>query len=503
MFVSIEWVLAQPEFAARLRGGAAGLRRGIDLVVTSELEDPCRWLSGGELVLTTGMRLPDTPERRAAYLRELDQCGVAGLGFGIGLTHAEVPRDLVRAADAIGLPLLEVPLRIPFAAIVKRVSARIAELRYDAVLRAAAAQPRMTRALIRSGAHAIVAELARSLAATVLVLDPAGEVIEYRPGPPDPELMRAARAATGTAAGGVRTEPSGASITHQRIGVGRQHHGDLVVISPTALGHVDQILLGHANSLLALDFEKPARLQDARHRLNSQALALLLGAETDPEPAWTQLAQAADAAGRIRVLAVDCDTAEAAEEARNAIEDAVIRAGHPLFLHCDASELLAVLPASGAALAQRSAHDIVGGARRFLRFGLGRAHPVRELATAVSGARLAASAATRGGPAAEFGTPTGESLLSHDATRQLLATMAATLLAPVIDHDRTHATPLLPTLRAYLEGNGHWESAAACLGIHRHTLRNRMTTIRHLLSCDLDDARIRAELLLTLLAADH
>ena len=70
-------------------------------------------------------------------------------------------------------------------------------------------------------------------------------------------------------------------ITHQRIGVGRKSHGDLVVVSKAPLGHVDQVLLGHVNSLLALDFEKPARLRQAQQQLlNSQALGLLLGGST-------------------------------------------------------------------------------------------------------------------------------------------------------------------------------------------------------------------------------
>lgn len=60
MAVPVSWVLSQPDLAVRLKGGAAGVGREIDLVVTSELESPFRWLSGGELLLTTGMRLPAT-----------------------------------------------------------------------------------------------------------------------------------------------------------------------------------------------------------------------------------------------------------------------------------------------------------------------------------------------------------------------------------------------------------------------------------------------------------
>ncbi|QIS18140.1 PucR family transcriptional regulator [Nocardia terpenica] len=504
MSVPVSWVLSQPDLAIRLVGGGSGVARTVDLVLTTELDNPYRWLSGGELVLTTGMRLPASSAERRAFLRGFDECGVAAVGFGTGLSHPEIPPELVATADEIGIPLFEVPLPTPFAAIVKRVTARVAELQYDALLRASRAQPRMTRALVRSGAQAIVRELATSLGATVLVLDPAGQLTDAHPAVPGEDLLRTVRAALAAdpeVASGVRTDPSGRSLTHQRISVGARTYGDLVVVGPAPLGHVDQILLGHANSLLALDFEKPERLRAAQHRLNSTALALLLGAETDPAPAWAQLAQITDARGRIGVLAAECDSAEAAAAVRAAIDDATLRAGYPLFLHTDHDRVLVVLPGCEAAdFARRLTVD--PGVRRSIRLGLSESHALSELAEAARSAGLAASAAERGGVAVEFGDLAGRSLLSFDETRRVLDTMAHTLLTPLAEHDRGNGTELTAALRAFLEANGQWESAAIALGVHRHTLRKRVAAAQDLLGVDLDSARVRAELLLALLARD-
>lgn len=505
MAVPISWVLSQPDLALRLLGGAAGVGREVDLVLTTELEDPFPWLSRGELVLTTGMRLPSGSRERAAYLRGFDECGVAAVGFGTGLTYAEVPADLVAAADVIGIPLIEVPLPTPFAAVVKKVTARVAELQYDALLRASRAQPRMTRALVRSGAHAIVRELAGSLSATVLVIDPTGAVTECHPECPDPALLRAVRAALAAdpagSASSVRTETSGASITHQHISAGGRSHGELVVVTAAPLSGVDQILLGHANSLLALDFEKPARLQATRHLLNSQALGLLLNTETDLAPARALLAPAADAQGRIRVLVAECDSAAAVSGVRIALEAAVARTGHPLFMHTTDQRVLVVLPgAGGAGFARRIAIEIDIATRKLIRTGLSGSHPLDELTLAADNAALAASVAERGGAPAEFAAMAGRSLLSFDATRQVLDAMAETVLTPIADHDRVNGTDLLGSLHAFLESNGQWESAAAMAGVHRHTMRKRIATAQSLLGCDLDNARVRAELLLAILA---
>ena len=499
MAVSVGWVLAQPDLGLRLAGGAAGLSREIALALTTELVSPFRWLSGGELVLTTGIRLPQTAAERLAYLRGLDECHVAALGFATGLTHTEIPADLAVAADEIGIPLVEVPLRTPFAAIVKQVMARLAEQQYEAVLRASRAQPRMTRAGVSGGTHAIVAELAKALSSTVLVLDPAGAVVECLPRELDSEQMDVIRSAS-AAASGVSVHIPGISMTHQRISVGRRSYGVLVVVGRAPLSHVDQILLGHANSLLALDFEKPARLEAAQQQLNSGALGMVLGADADLGPARAQLAYIADARGRIRVLVIDCETARAVELVRSVVPDALRRAGYPVFMYAESRQLTVLLPgAEDTAFAGRLTADLSGAQRKWIRIGLSSAHSLDEVAAAAGTARLAAAAAERGAVALEFAALTGRALLSSQASRDILTAVADTTLTPLIEYDSANGTHLMESLHAFLEANGHWESAAAATGVHRHTLRKRIANAQTLLGCDLDNARVRAELLLAIL----
>jgi DNA-binding PucR family transcriptional regulator len=84
----------------------------------SELLDPTPWLSGGELLLTTGLAL-DGPERRREYIATPADHGLAGLGLGTGFTHDTVPAALVEAAAERGLPLFEVPYEVPFIALTR------------------------------------------------------------------------------------------------------------------------------------------------------------------------------------------------------------------------------------------------------------------------------------------------------------------------------------------------------------------------------------------------
>jgi PucR family transcriptional regulator, purine catabolism regulatory protein len=157
----------------------------------------------------------------------------------------------------------------------------------------------------------------------------------------------------------------------------------------------------------------------------------------------------------------------------------------------------------GVEFAGRLIGEVTGQARRALRVGISGAHPLDDLAVAVQHARRAATMAQRGGPPVEFGATAGQALLSDDASRKVLSAVADATLAPLADYDRDQQGGLIVSLRAYLEANGHWETAAAALGVHRHTLRNRIRTAQKLLGCDLDVARVRAELLLALLAGER
>ena len=72
--------------------------------------DPTPWLSGGELLLTTGHAARPRHEQRA-FVERLADHGLAGLGFGVGFAHAEVPAGDVRGGRGARLPALRGALR--------------------------------------------------------------------------------------------------------------------------------------------------------------------------------------------------------------------------------------------------------------------------------------------------------------------------------------------------------------------------------------------------------
>src|SRR3954470_12303374 len=101
------------EMQLELLVGGEAAEAPIRWVHPTELDDPTPWLSGGELILTTGLQL-GSDEVQREYVERLSSRHVAGIGFGVGFGHASVPEALSEAARAAGLPLFEVPYELPF-----------------------------------------------------------------------------------------------------------------------------------------------------------------------------------------------------------------------------------------------------------------------------------------------------------------------------------------------------------------------------------------------------
>ncbi|MDN3297894.1 PucR family transcriptional regulator ligand-binding domain-containing protein [Streptomyces ficellus] len=103
----------------RLLGGEDELDRTVRGVMTTDLRDPSRYLSGGELVLT-GLAWRRDAADSEPFVRILASAGVAGLAAGEAELGA-IPDDLVQACLRHRLPLFAVNESVAFATITEHV----------------------------------------------------------------------------------------------------------------------------------------------------------------------------------------------------------------------------------------------------------------------------------------------------------------------------------------------------------------------------------------------
>lgn len=462
-------------------------------VSVSELEDPTPYLQGGELVLTTGIRL--TARKAAAYVRRLVAADVAALGFGIGLSHATTPAALVSAAQEAGLPLLEVPEPTPFIAITQGVSRWLAAADTEAVSRAAAAQRDLTRAaLAPDGIAAVVARLARELHARVVVLDSAGRLVHADPVDVG-DLVETASPHLGRLRGhgpkaAASFDAGGEAVVVHPLGAAGRVRGFLVVARAGGFGTADHQLVSVGVALLSLAVDRTAGTDPVLRDLRAAVFALLVdGIGPDQLPldsvGWREVMS-----GPVRVLVADGSSPSLAA-AHDALDDLTM----PDTWHAVARHeglLVAVVPDADTAI------QVVVAEGAGLRWGVSDSVLAGTLGTGWRQARRALAASGQPG-VRRFAELTREGvvgLVDPEAARGF----AERLLQPLEARDRGD---LVVSVRAWLAHHGQWDAAAHALGIHRHTLRYRMKRVEELLGRGLDDPDLRADLWVALAVRDR
>ncbi|SDG13196.1 purine catabolism regulatory protein [Sinosporangium album] len=112
--------------------GADRLGTRVRWVHVGEVTDIAQLLRGGELVLTTGVALPDDIGEISRYIAELAAVGASGLVVELGRKFVDrLPSAVVHVAEAHGLPLVTLSRETPFVQITESVHARIIDIQLE------------------------------------------------------------------------------------------------------------------------------------------------------------------------------------------------------------------------------------------------------------------------------------------------------------------------------------------------------------------------------------
>jgi hypothetical protein len=145
--------------------GAARLDVPVRWVHAAELTDIGRLLRGGELVLSTGIALPEPAAELADYVDSLAKVRVAGLVVELGRRYATaLPPALVAAAEARCVPLIELRHEVAFIEITEAVHTRI----IDELLVSRAAATLALGHLLTSQAESLERQAHRTLISAII-----------------------------------------------------------------------------------------------------------------------------------------------------------------------------------------------------------------------------------------------------------------------------------------------------------------------------------------------
>src|SRR4051812_12319887 len=154
-----------------LVAGADAADAPVRWVHISQLADPTPGLSGGELLLTTGLGPGDAHGLRA-YAQRLDAPGRGRPGVGLGCRHHTVPAALRDAGVGRGVPPFLVPDELPFIAAAERAFPQLVNELPGVLRRSIAAHERLLRmVLLARGLEGLTGALSTLMGGAVLVYD--------------------------------------------------------------------------------------------------------------------------------------------------------------------------------------------------------------------------------------------------------------------------------------------------------------------------------------------
>ncbi|WUH95668.1 PucR family transcriptional regulator ligand-binding domain-containing protein [Streptomyces sp. NBC_00433] len=525
----------------RLLGGEAELDRTVRGVMTTDLRDPSRYLTGGELVLT-GLAWRRTAADSDDFVRLLAGAGVAGLAAG----EAElgpIPDDLVAACARHRLPLFAVDERVAFADITEYVVRQVSGERAGDLAAVVERHRRlMSSGPAGGGPDAVLDLLGSDLDLRAWVLSSTGREIggagHPLPAPVRAELAGAQQAAARTgrpAPHRVAVQGRTYSLFPVRAGAAAPDVRSrvlsdwfLAVDADAGEWPAERLdLLQGVTQLIAVERDRRDAARTVRRRLAGEVFDLVRGGAA-PSEIGARLRAAAPvlvpgAGGepywQIVIAKVDWAGGEvpAGPVAQALLEEVLAdQAAHGpdgadriAVAHAE-GEAMALVPLTGGAPGPTPgmvgatpeplhAEALLGLLRGPLARGLGddgrltigvsaAVHSPEGLRGALEEARHARRvAAARAGRVCVAGH---EELASHvlllpfvpDDVRRAFT---ARLLDPLRAYDRKHRSELIPTLEAFLDCDGSWTRCAGRLHLHVNTLRYRISRIEQLTGRDL------------------
>ncbi|MEU3710879.1 PucR family transcriptional regulator [Streptomyces catenulae] len=532
-----------------LLGGEDELERSVRSIMTTDLRDPSRYLSGGELVLT-GLAWRREPGDAERFVRILVAEGVAGLGAGTA-ELGPVPEDLIAACARHRLPLFAVAEAVSFASITEYVVRQVSAERAGDLAAVVDRHRRMMTSGPAGGGPDVVLDLLGSdLDLRAWVLSPTGRQIagstltDQGPELPENRGARLAGAHLAAAREG-RRGPCRVTLDDTAYALfpvrqdGREGRETLLsewllaVEADIAEWPAERLdLLQGVTQLIAVERERRDAARTVRRRLAQEVLELVqTGAASTEIAARLRLAAPVLLPGpggaphwQIVVARVEWDGDEGpgGPVAQALLEEVLVAPGAS---GPEASDRIAVadtgdeavalvpLPATAdgegeglhaTALLSAVEEPLGSGLADDGRLTIGVSAPVHSadgLRGALEEARHARRvAAARPGRVCTAGH---EELASHvlllpfvpDDVRRAFT---ARLLDPLRDYDRRHRAELIPTLEAFLDCDGSWTRCAGRLHLHVNTLRYRVGRIEQLTGRDLSRLEDKLDFFLAL-----
>lgn len=450
--LTVQNLIATDPLKLQAVAGLAGIQRTITWAHAVDLPDPWRWVSPGDLVMTTGLGLPHDPQAQVDWLEQLVLSNPSALVIAPrhdapALTHA-----FLEAADRLFFPVLRASFELEFVKLSHQV--------IESVLQAQRERFNASETLFQTYAEALrkQPEMAGRLSILANVLGSSLAIEDAVSG------VNMVEAITVNAH----------AVDHiERIPLGGRARANLVIASSARRTFDDSILVRSLAGLLGVELERLAIQRDLQREEGAALLRSMIDSTTEFTFALPAL-ERHGLTGTLVSLAIlpGSDGAWSIDEIHHA---PALHTATPLMV-VDNGLLLAVSrdePAIFEALRNNLGGRTVVGISGPIASATGLRESFRQSRLALTQAQELGKHTLHYGEA-----QTG--LIMAPKTLPEARALVGRYLGPLIEHDRTHGAMLLTTLVTFLQYDGNWKTAAFDLGIHRQTLVYRLKLVEQL-----------------------
>jgi DNA-binding PucR family transcriptional regulator len=493
-----------------------GFDRAIRWVYTTDLLDPGRYLSGGELVLT-GMMWRRAPEDSATFVATAAASRIACLAAG-DAAYGTVPDDLLAACREHGVPLLEVPVDVSFATITERVIQQLtverqgdlaAQLGRRRRLLAAVAEGAGLTALLELWAAEaelpcwLLTSTGRAPAETTAGIDDARAArlaAEFLRAKNFPQVVRIGR---GSAAATYSLFSVGTRTEARIAGWFLACEGDHPEWPRGLHESVTELV-----SLVALERERLEETRRGDRVAVEQLVRLVLSGRANPAEVSARFAATGLAGGPYAAVTAALTPAPDGQLASRVLDEllATATSGGSARVAAVDDEAVGLVPLGAASFSDplRAQAGLLdrGLAEQRLLLGVSlRAEGPAGLSAALNEARQARRLAElRPGRVAMLATDEIDShaLLLATVPDDVRQTFRSRVLGTVLEYDAQHNSELVPTLEAFLEASCSWTHCAERLHVHVNTLRYRIQRIEDLTGRSVANLEDRVDFFLAL-----
>lgn len=525
---------------ARVLAGKRALGRVIKYVDTMEVpvSDMRPWLRANELLVTTAYVIKDDTRALKSLVEALVEVGAAGLMLKSARFIGTIPSSVIDAADAMGLPVVEVPKEVPLIDITHSILKEILDrqsrfLEYSNEVRHALTIVELEG----TGLDSLASSVARLVGNDVAITDSWFNVLAWSSSESDvgkqkvqPQwltLLEEKKETIGsivTTAGRIGRDCAFdvACLVRPIIVKGKTLGYLFVREEGGMLGEMELIALEHASTTVALEMTKQQALAEVQRRMEIGFFDdLLMGNVRSPEVALQRAVSLGFPTMQpVALVVVSINDFDgllqrrhgefATQEIRDTLGETVRvvasrRSPRPIvILRSDSVVCILPLssPAASASEGRGFGQEVMADIKRRMpdisvTVGVSYAcvEPLqlpaayREAIAAVDITRATDQKGTIG----FIGDLEAYRLLYEHPDQSRVDQLVA-CLKPLLDHDQEHDTELYKTLFVTLARARSNDAAAKRLHIHRNTLTHRLKQIEEILSVDLSDPEQRFRL---------